>query len=113
MASPKSRRKARLLVGRRWFAVAVLVLVALLYYRPLHDYFSSRAQRAQRLAEVVKLERQQAALQRKLKAASSPAALAAEERLLGYIRPGEHLFFVKDIPQWRRRQNHSRRGHSG
>jgi cell division protein FtsB len=111
MASAKSRRKARSLLGRRWFAVGVLVLVGLLYYRPLHDYFASRAQRAARLAEVVKLERQQAALERKLRAASSPTVLAAEERLLGYIRPGEHLFLVKDIPQWRRRQNASRRGH--
>ena len=110
MASRTSRRRARLLMGRRWFAVAVLVLVGLLYYRPLQDYFSSRAQRAERLAEVVKLERQQAVIERKLRQASSPAALAAEERLLGYIRPGEHLFLVKDIPQWRRRQNASRHG---
>jgi cell division protein FtsB len=113
MASAKSRRRARSLLMRRWFAVAVLVLVGLLYYRPLHDYFASRAQRAQRLAEVVKLEREQTALQRKLREASTPAALAAEERLLGYIRPGEHLFIVKNIRQWRRRQNGSRRGHSG
>ena len=111
MASRKSRRGARLLVGRRWFAVAVLVLVGLLYYRPLHDYFSSRAQRAERLAEVAKLEHQRAALERKVRAASSAAALAAEERLLGYIRPGEHLFLVKNIPDWRRRQNGSRREH--
>ena len=111
MASRKSRRGARLLVGRRWFAVAVLVLVGLLYYRPLHDYVSSRAQRAARLGEVVKLEHQQAVLERKLRAALSPAALAAEERLLGYIRPGEHLFLVKDISRWRRRQNGSRRAH--
>ena len=102
MASRVSRRRA--------VAVAVLVLVGLLYYRPLHDYFSSRAQRAARLAEVVKLEHERAALERKLKQASSPAALAAQERLLGYIRPGEHLFLVKNIPQWRR-QNGSRHGH--
>lgn len=113
MASAKSRRGARLRIGRRWFAVAVLVLVGLLYYRPLHDYFSSRAQRAARLAEVTTLEHQRAALERKVHAASSPAALATELRLLGYIRPGEHLFLVKNIPDWRRRQNHSRRVHSG
>ena len=112
MAAAKSRARARYLIGRRWFAVAVLVLVGLLYYRPLHDYFASRAQRAERLAQVKKLERQQAALKRKLRDASTPVALAAEERLLGYIRPGEHLFIVKDIQQWRRRQNHSRRAHS-
>lgn len=92
---------------RRAVAVAVLVLVGLLYYRPLHDYFSSRAERAARLAEVVKLEHDQRALERKLRRASTPAALAAQERLLGYIRPGEHLFLVKNIPQWRR-QNGSR-----
>ena len=108
-----SRRGGRLLIGRRWFAVAVLVLVGLLYYRPLHDYFSSRSQRAERLAEVVKLEREQAALERKVRQASSAAALTAQERLLGYIRPGEHLFIVRNIQQWRRRQNHSRREHSG
>ena len=110
MASRTSRRSARLLIGRRWFAVAVLVLVGLLYYRPLHDFFSARAQRAERLAEVVKLERQHAALQRKLREASSTAALVAQERLLGYIHPGEHLFLVTNIPQWRR-QHGSRHGH--
>jgi cell division protein FtsB len=112
MASAKSRRRARSLLGRRWFAVGVLVLVGLLYYRPLHDYFASRAQRAQRLAEVTRLEHQQAALERKVRNASSAAALAAQERLLGYIGPGQHLFIVKNIEQWRRRQNHSRRGRS-
>lgn len=96
--------------GRRWFAVAVLVLIGLLYYRPLHDYFASRAQRAERLAEVTKLEREQVGLERKLREVSSPSALAAQERLLGFIRPGEHLFIVKDIERWRRRQNASRNG---
>ena len=101
---------AALMSRRRLLAVAVLVLVGLLYYRPLHNYFSSRAQRAERLVQVAKLQREQAALQRKVREASTPAALAAEERLLGYIRPGEHLFLVKNIPQWRR-QNGSRHGH--
>lgn len=113
MASAPSRRRRRRIVWRRWFAVSVLVLVGLLYYRPLHDFFASRAQRAARLAEVVKLEHQQAILERKLRQASSPTAMAAQERLLGYIRPGEHLFLVKDIRQWRRMHNGSRRGHSG
>jgi cell division protein FtsB len=113
MASRKSSRGARLLIGRRWFAVAVLVLVGLLYYRPLHDYFASRAQQAQRVTEVKKLEREQAILERKVRQASSSTALAAQERLLGYVHWGEHLFIVKDTQQWRRRQNGSRRGHSG
>ena len=112
MASRAARSPARKLPGRRWFAVAVLVLVGLLYYRPLHDYFASRAQRAQRVAEVKKLAREQANLERKVREASSAAALVAQERLLGYVHWGEHLYIVKDIEQWRRRQNQSRRASS-
>jgi cell division protein FtsB len=114
-----ARKKRRVRLGgpiaRRWFAVAALVLVGLLYYRPLHDYFDARSQRAVRVAAVQKLQKEQAALERRLKHASSLAALAAEARTLGYIRPGEHLFIVKDIPQWRRGQHSgshaARRGH--
>jgi cell division protein FtsB len=54
---------------------------------------------------VRQLQREQADLEQRVKHASSLAALAAEARTLGYIRPGEHLFIVKDIPQWRRRQH--------
>jgi cell division protein FtsB len=103
----RKKRKVRLggPIARRWFAVGALVLVGLLYYRPLHDYVDARAQRAVRIAAVRKLQRQKAMLERRLRHASSDAALAAEARTLGYIRPGEHLYIVKDIPQWRRRQH--------
>ena len=114
-----ARKKSRRLLGgpiaRRWFAMGALVLVGLLYYRPLHDYFTARTQRSTQLTAVRKLQREQAALEKRLRHASSDAALAAEARTLGYIRPGEHLFIVKDIPQWRRRQHGgshaARRGH--
>jgi cell division protein FtsB len=109
-ARRKRRRRLGGPVARRWLAVAVLVLVGLLYYRPLHDYFDARSQRAVQLAAVRKLQREQAALQKRLRHASSDAALAAAARTLGYVRPGEHLFIVKDIPQWRRR-HHAARGH--
>ena len=111
MAARKRRRRAGGPSARRWFALGALALVGLLYYRPLHDYFGARTQRAAQLAGVQKLERKQARLEERLRHASSDAALAAEARTLGYVRPGEHLFIVKDIPQWLRRQNASRRGH--
>jgi cell division protein FtsB len=104
-ARKKRRRRLGGPVARRWFAIAALVLVGLLYYRPLHDFFSARSERAARIAAVRKLQKEQATLERRVKHASSLAALAAEARTLGYIRPGEHLFIVKDIPQWRRRQH--------
>jgi C4-dicarboxylate-specific signal transduction histidine kinase len=106
MATRKKRRR-RLggPVARRWFAVGALVLVGLLYYRPLHDYFDARSQRTVQLTAVRKAEKEQIALERRLKRASSLPALAAAARTLGYVRRGEHLFIVKDIPQWRRRQH--------
>jgi cell division protein FtsB len=97
-------------IARRWFALGALVLVGLLYYRPLHDYFDARSQQAVQQTAVRKLRHERAALQKRLRHASSDAALAAAARTLGYLRPGEHLFIVKDIPQWRRR-HHAARGH--
>jgi cell division protein FtsB len=114
-ARKKRRRRLGGPIARRWFAMGALVLVGLLYYRPLHDYFTARTQRSAQLTAVRKLQREQVALEKRLRHASSDAALAAEARTLGYIRPGEHLFIVKDIPQWRRRQHGgshaARRGH--
>ena len=109
MAARKKRR-GRLggPIARRWFALGALVLVGLLYYRPLHDYFDARSQQAAQLTAVQKLERKRAALEKRLRHASSDAALAAEARTLGYVLPGEHLFIVKDIPQWRRRHHAAR-----
>jgi cell division protein FtsB len=104
-ARKKRRRRLGGPIARRWFALGALVLVGLLYYRPLHDYFDAQSQRAVQLTAVQQLRAEQAVLERRLKHASSLGALAAEARTLGYVRPGEHLFIVKDIPQWRRRQH--------
>jgi cell division protein FtsB len=112
-ARKKRRRRLGGPVARRWFALGALVLVGLLYYRPLHDYVDAWSQRAAQLTAVRKLRREQAALEHRLKRASSLPALAAAARTLGYVRPGEHLYIVKDIPQWRRRQHggsHAARG---
>jgi cell division protein FtsB len=103
--APRKKRRRRLggPIARRWLAVGALVFVGLLYYRPLHDYLDASSQRSVRLAAVRQLRAEQAALERRLRRASSVAVLAREARTLGYVRPGEHLFIVKDVPQWRRR----------
>jgi cell division protein FtsB len=114
-ARKKPRRRFGGPVARRWLAGGALLLVGLLYYRPLHDYFDARSQRAVRIASVRQLRKEQATLERRLRRVSSPTVIAREARNLGFILPGEHLFIVKDIPQWRRRQHASRhaapRGH--
>ena len=65
-ARKKRRRRLGGPVARRWFAVGALVLVGLLYYRPLHDYLDARSQRAAQLAAVHKLQKQEAALEQRL-----------------------------------------------
>jgi cell division protein FtsB len=112
MAARKKKPRRRLggPILRRWLAVGALVLVGLLYYRPLHDYLGARSQRTVRVAAVQQLRKEQASLERRLRRASSLAVLVREARALGYVRPGEHLFIVKDIPHWRRR-HHAAGGH--
>jgi cell division protein FtsB len=107
-AKKKRRRRIGGPITRRWFAVGALVLVGLLYYRPLHDFADARSQRAVRVAAVRQLQKEHKTLEQRLKRASSLVVLVQQARALGYIRPGEHLFIVKGIPQWRRGQH----GHS-
>jgi cell division protein FtsB len=88
---------------RRWAAVGALVLVALLYYRPLSAYVNAKSQLAQRRAVVQRLQHEQANLKQRLGSSTSVATLAREARALGYVHPGEHLFIVKNIDAWRKR----------
>jgi septum formation initiator len=84
--------------------VGVLVLVALLYYRPLKAYVDARGELSQQRAVVHRLQEEKAILERRLGASTSPATLAREARALGYVRPGEHLIIVTGINGWRKRQ---------
>ena len=60
-----------------------------------------RSQVAQTQAELSTLQAQEALLQRRLEAQTSDVTLLREARRLGYVRPGERLFIVKGIPEWR------------
>jgi cell division protein FtsB len=98
------RRPARSAVVRRWLAVGALVLVALLYYRPLKAYVDARGELGQRRQVVHRLQAEKAKLERGLGSSTSLQTLSREARSLGYVRPGEHLFIVKGIQQWRQRE---------
>ncbi len=91
----------------------MLVLVALLYYRPMRAYLDARGQRAQQAATVQRLLDERATLQRRVQASSSLPMLAREARALGFVRKGEHLFIVKNVHQWRKRQRVSNAPRSG
>jgi hypothetical protein len=109
----KGRRAARSVLVRRWLAVGALLLVALLYYRPLKAYVDARGELGRHDAVVQKLEADKARLEHRLHGSTSLAILAREARALGYVRPGERLYIVKGIPQWRKRERASMMAHRG
>ena len=84
----------------RWLAVGVLVLIALLYYKPVRTYIERRHALAGRTAEVRSLRSERDRLRRRLAVVTSQQALTRQARRLGFIKPGERLFIVKGIPQW-------------
>ena len=109
----KPRRPSRSFALRRWAAVGALVLIALLYYRPIKAYIDARGQLGQHQRMVQQLQADKARLQRRLGSSTSIATLAREARALGYVKPNEHLFIVKGINHWRKVQRASMMAHGG
>ena len=100
-----SRRRPRKLV--RWLALGAICLLALLYYRPVKAYVETRHTLAARKAEVAALAARKQALEARLRLNESGATLARAARRLGLVKPGERLFIVKGIPEWRREHRKS------
>jgi hypothetical protein len=107
----KGRRPARSIVFRRWLAVGALVLIALLYYRPIKAYIDAHGQLTEQKQMVQRLRTDRTRLEHRLGSSTSIATLAREARTLGYVRPGERLYIVKGINQWRKRQPGAKRRH--
>ena len=93
--------------------MGALVLFALLYYRPLKAYVDARGQLGQKRVVVQQLKAEKERLEHRLGASTSLDTLGREARALGYVRPGEHLFIVKGINQWRKRERASMMAHRG
>ncbi|HEX2292580.1 MAG TPA: septum formation initiator family protein [Gaiellaceae bacterium] len=85
----------------RWLAVATVLVVALLYYRPVKSYFETRSALEARAAQVRTLKAERDELARKVAESDTPEALARRARRLGLVKPGERLFIVKGIDEWR------------
>ena len=105
MAKRRTRHRKRIPRGRflvRWLILAVFGFVAFLYYQPLRTYLDTNDALEQRSAEVESLRAEKRSLERRLVEADTPDALAREARRLGYVKPGERLFIVKGVAEWRR-----------
>jgi hypothetical protein len=98
----KKPRPQRTTVLLRWCLLGVAVFVAFLYYQPLSKYVETRSALNARSAEVAELRAERARLERRLAASTTTAALVREARLMRLVRPGERLFIVKGVKEWRR-----------
>ena len=86
----------------RWCVVAAAGCVGFLYYQPLSSYLETRASLNERAAEVQLLRQERARLQARLEQAATVKALSREARRMSLVRPGERLFIVKGVQEWRR-----------
>jgi hypothetical protein len=106
----RQARSQRTTILLRWCFVGVVVFVGFVYYRPLATYFETRATVNARAAEVRELERLNAQLERRVAESETLQALSREARRSALVRPGERLFIVKGIEEWRRAQRNTMRG---
>ena len=108
MAARKTARKRtrplRTTVLLRWCILGVAAFVAFLYYQPLSSYLETRSALNERAAEVEELRQQRARLQARLEDSATVTALAREARRMRLVRPGERIFIVKGVEEWRRAQ---------
>ena len=92
---PRSQRRASRPRRRapvvRWAAMATLVVVALLYYRPVKSYLETRATLQQRQAEVQELRAKRNDLARRLEDADTPEALARLSTITCCLSASESL----------------------
>ncbi len=78
------------------------MLLALLYYRPVRAYMNTKNTLQERTAEVRSLEIRKHQLEGRLSEIQRGATLVRGARRLGLVKPGERLFIVQGIPEWRR-----------
>jgi cell division protein FtsB len=96
--SRKSPPRSRYVL--RWVGLAAIVLVGLLYARPLRSYVQAKHDLARRTADVQSLRAEKRQLQHQLAESSTGEALTEQARKLGLVRPGEKLYIVKGISAW-------------
>ena len=102
--SRAGRRSRRTTLILRWSIVGVALFVAFLYYQPLSSYLETRSALNERAAEVERLRDERTRLQARLADSETVTALAREARRMRLVRPGERIFIVKGVAEWRRAQ---------
>lgn len=98
----KRRRPSRSSIALRWLAVVVLTAIAVAYVHPIRSYMDARGQVERRKADIAALEREQERLDRRIDVAETDEFVEREARKLGLVKPGERLYIVTGIDEWKR-----------
>jgi hypothetical protein len=88
----------------RLLALGGIILLGLLYWKPLHTYMSTRHELQTRRADVRVLQAEKSELEKRIAQADTATEVLREARLIGWVKPGERLFIVRGISTWRRHQ---------
>jgi cell division protein FtsB len=78
--------------------------VAVGYVQPLRAYRQAQDDVAARRAQVEAIEQRNDRLERQLEDAGTNEFIERSARRLGLVKPGERLFVVTGLDQWRARQ---------
>jgi cell division protein FtsB len=97
----RPRRLTRPARPLRWIGVVILLAVAVGYVQPLRAYRDARADVTAQRAEVERIARANVALQQRIAEAGTAAYVEREARKLGLVKPGERLFIVTGIDEWK------------
>ncbi len=96
-----TRRSSRSALALRWIGGLVLLAVAIGYVQPLRAYRDATADVDARRVEVARLARVNVALEERIDETATAEFVEREARNLGLVKPGERLFIVTGIDEWK------------
>src|SRR3954470_5731574 len=79
--------------------LAVFVGIVVLYVGPATSLIRAVGQSKQRDAEAGALQREHDRLAARKRALQRPGVLEREARRLGYVKPGERSYVIRDLPK--------------
>jgi cell division protein FtsB len=97
-----SKRPSKSALALRWIGVAILLVVAVGYVQPIRAYQQAQDDVAVRRAQVERMEQKNERLERQLEEAGTNEFIERSARRLGLVKPGERLFVVTNVDQWKR-----------
>jgi cell division protein FtsB len=97
----KARRIRKPAHALRLIGLVVLLVVAVGYIQPIRAYRDASANVAERKAEVARMASANTQLGQRIAETQTAEFVAREARKLGLVRPGERLFIVTGIDEWK------------